>query len=54
MRKLLNKTASSETKESYSWREKPWIYAITVVAGVVVGAVVGAMVFNEILTDIFF
>lgn len=50
MKKLLNKTASSETRDGYSWREKPWIFAIAFVTGVAVGA----MVFKEILTDIFF
>lgn len=50
MKKLLNKTASSETKESYCWREKPWLFAITFVVGVAVGT----MVFKDILMDIFF
>lgn len=50
MKKLLNKTASSETKESYCWREKPWLFAITFVVGVAVGA----MVFKDILMDIIF
>ena len=50
MKKLLNKTASSETRDGCSWREKPWIFAITFVVGVAVGT----MVFKDILMDIFF